>query len=525
MKLAGVIHRRPFGIRGLMVFLTLCLSLAGIAVSSFALQGFDERSEISREDLEALINRPNTSVTRGTLEVIEGEVIEGNVAIIEGDLEMQSGSTIKGDVIVLAGDALLNGKCVIEGDLRVVAGFLYASALSEIRGRTLIHDGNYTLEEMDEATGKVKLRKVKDVNRRRFTVSTLPGPFNRVDGHNFDFIVDYKRPEGVPGTSFEGTLRIPTEDTHDGFVQFKAALKVPLMEERLEVRVDGSKITKTEDAWRTGDFENSLVAFFTSNDDRDYYEETGGGIGAAYEITDEVSVLGGISSAEFRSLGTRSPFTIVQRTDYRKNPPVFGGHLTELSLVISYDTRFDPYFPSEAWLAEGGLRSGLDFLDGERTYTILEATVRRHQKLTQSDFLDLRFKIAGATDVLPAQRTFSFGSLGAVRGKTFNSWDSPRGDRLLLANLEYRRRLKQVRFIESLFSSWWLVAFYDAGALFVSDDPEDFGTLFSDAGDHAGSGAGLGVSGSSFLTYVGLFLAKDLDTDSWRFIVRLNRPF
>ena len=59
----------------------------------------------------------------------------------------------------------------------------------------------------------------------------------------------------------------------------------------------------------------------------------------------------------------------------------------------------------------------------------------------------------------------------------------------------------------------------------MSDDHADLGTLFSDAGDHAGSGSGLGISGFSFLPYVGLFLAKDLDTDSWRFIVRLNRPF
>ena len=167
----------------------------------------------------------------------------------------------------------------------------------------------------------------------------------------------------------------------------------------------------------------------------------------------------------------------------------------------------------------------LEFLDGDQTYTILEGTVRRHQKLTRLDFVDLRFKMAGSTDALPVQRTFSMGSYGGVRGKNFDSWMDPRGDRLLLANVEYRRRMEPVPYLESLFSSWWLVAFVDAGALFVSDNPEDLGTLFSDAGDHSGSGAGLGISGSSFLPYVGLFVAKDLDTDSWRFIVRLNRPF
>ena len=71
----------------------------------------------------------------------------------------------------------------------------------------------------------------------------------------------------------------------------------------------------------------------------------------------------------------------------------------------------------------------------------------------------------------------------------------------------------------------WLVAFYDAGAVFFSEDEEDLGTLFSDASDHVGSGAGLGVSGSSLFPYVGLFAAKDLDTDSWRFILRLDRQF
>jgi hemolysin activation/secretion protein len=171
------------------------------------------------------------------------------------------------------------------------------------------------------------------------------------------------------------------------------------------------------------------------------------------------------------------------------------------------------------------MQSGLDFLGGERTYTMLEAAVRRHQRLSYSDFLDLKFKAAGAVDPLPVQRTYSLGSVGGVRGKDFDSWGVPRGDRLLLANIEYRRRLPTVRYIQSVFSTWWLVAFYDAGALFISKDPDDLGTLISDASDHAGSGTGVGVSGSSFLPYIGMFVAKDLDTDSWRFIVRLNRPF
>lgn len=501
------------------------VALLGLNASACAMQMFNERAKISKKNLEALINRPNTTVIQGILDLGEDESIDGNVVVIEGDLEMQSGSAISGDVIVIAGDALLNGKCVVSGDLRVVSGFLYTSDLAEIRGETLMLEGNFMLEEYDESTGRVKLKTIKDINRRRLTVSLFPGPFNRVDGHNFDFNVEVKRPEGVPGSSFEGVLRVPTEDTHDKFFQFTGLLSVPFMDERMRLDVEGFKMTETEDRWRAEDLENSIITFVVSNDDRDYYERTGGSVGLSYDMTDEVQVGGSLSSAEYRSLDARSPFTLFQPTDYRPNPPVFEGHLTELQLRVEYDTRFDPYFPADAWLVEAGLRSGLDFIDGEGTYTILEATARRHQKLTRSDFLDLRFKMAGATDELPPQRTFSFGTYGAVRGKDYESWDSPRGDRLLLANVEYRRMLTPVRYIQSVLSSWWFVAFFDAGAFFVSEDPEDFGTLFSDSGDHSGSGAGVGISGSSLLPYFGMFVAKDLDTDSWRFIVRINRPF
>jgi hypothetical protein len=499
--------------------------LAPVA-EAFLQSGEQEHGSISRDDLEKLINREGTTVFEGSLELAEGEVLEGHVVIIAGDLEMQNGSSIKGDVIVVSGDALLNGQCVIEGDVRVVSGYFYASDKAEIRGRTLLLKGNYELKSLEEASGQVRLKEIKDVNRHRFKGTLSPGPINRVDGHTFDLIGTFRRPEGVPGSSFEARIRIPTEDTHDDFLMWRASLKVPLFEdETLKLYAGAFKWTETEDEWRTEDPENSLVAFVTSNDNRDYYEETGGSIGLGYLWTDELFVFGGLRSAECRNLDARSPFTFIQRTDFRENPPINEGRLTEFKLSLCYDTRFDTHFPADAWHIQAVMRSGLDFLEGERTYTMLEAAVRRHQQLTYSNFLDLRFKAAGAMDPLPAQRTYSLGNVGGVRGKNFDSWEVPRGDRLLLANVEYRRRLAPVRYLESIFSSWWLVAFYDAGAVFLSEDPEDFGSLFSDASDHTGSGAGLGVSGSSFLPYVGLFVAKDLDTDSWRFILRLNRPF
>jgi len=502
----------------------VCASV--LACASVALARGDQTAgKISRKRLEALINRPGTAIRLETFEVEEGRAIEGNVAVIEGDFEMQSGSVVAGDVIVVAGDALLNGKCTVKGDLVVVDGFLYVSDAAEVDGRTLIYKGKYVLDKYDERTGRVTLRRMKDPNRHRLTASVFPGPFNRVDGHNFDFSFDYKRPEGVPGTVFEGTLRIPTEDTHDGFLQFAVKVSSPLLDRRLLLEFEAFKRTATEDRWRASDLENSLVAFFTGNDDRDYYEETGGSVTASHEFSDGLSASVGISSAEYRSLDARSPFTLFQSDGFRANPPVLEGHLSEVAVGVTYDTRFDRHFPSDAWFAEGRMRAGTEFLDGEKTYTVVEAAVRRHQRLSSSDFLDVRFRMAGATDVLPPQRTFSLGSVGGVRGKDFGSWSSGRGDRLLLASLEYRRRLRPVRYVESLFSTLWLVAFYDAGALFESSDPEDLGTLFSEAGDHAGSGAGLGVSGSSFLPYIGLFVAKDLDSDSWRFIVRMNRPF
>jgi hypothetical protein len=521
----GAVSRKASRGPWALALLSAMVLLCAVVTCADAFGAMDRRAKISVKDLEKIINRPNTTVVHGTLDLGEGQVVKGNVVVIEGDLEMQSGSAVQGDATVIAGDALLNGQCTVDGDLRIVTGFYYASDLATITGKIIMLEGNYTLKKYDESTGHVELQAMKDVNRHRFSASVLPGPFNRVDGQNFDFSIDYKRPEGVAGSSFEGTLRIPTEDTHDKFVQFRGTFSMPLLEERLRLDVEGFKITDTEDRWRTGDFENSIIAFFVSNDDRDYYEKTGGSVKLSYNLMEEVTVTGSLGSAEYRSLGARSPFTLFQRTDFRPNPPVFEGHLTELKIGVVYDTRFDVYFPSDAWFVDAGIRSGLDFMDGDATYTILEGTVRRHQKLARGNFLDLRFKFAGATDALPPQRTFSMGSFGGVRGKDWDSWSSPRGDRLLLGNVEYRRHLSPVRFVRSVFTNWWLVAFYDAGALFASDDPKDFGTLLSDAGDHSGSGAGLGVSGSSFVPYLGFFLAKDLDTDSWRFIVRLNRPF
>ena len=439
-----VLHVKTPRYHSVLAWLACSCIFLGLAPGADAFfQGDDqERSSISEKELEKLINRPGTTVIEGSLVLEEGEVREGHLVIIGGDLEMMSGSSVKGDAIVGSGDALLNGECVVEGDLRVVSGYLWASDKAEVRGKTLIHKGNYELKSLDAESGRVELKGIKDVNRYRlgwnlpFGPFFPPGPFNRVDGHTFDLRASYRRPEGMRGSVLETTLRIPTEDTHEDFVMWKASLEVPLLEdETLRLNLGGFKWTETEDAWRTGDLENSLVAFVTSNDDRDYYEETGGSVRLGYQWTDELCVDGGLRSAECRSLETRSPFTLIQRTDYRENPPINEGRLTEFVLGLRYDTRFDTFFPADAWYLQAAMRMGLDFLDGEYSYTMLEATARRHQQLTLSDFLDLRFKAAGAMDPLPAQRTYSLGSVGGVRGKDFESWASPRGDRLLLANI------------------------------------------------------------------------------------------
>jgi formylmethanofuran dehydrogenase subunit C len=115
--------RRPWPSALLSAVALLC----AVVTCSHAYGSMDGRTKISAGDLEKLINRPNTTVVHGTLDLEEGQVVEGNVVVIEGDLEMQSGSAVHGDAIVVAGDALLNGQCTIDGDLRIVTGFYYAS--------------------------------------------------------------------------------------------------------------------------------------------------------------------------------------------------------------------------------------------------------------------------------------------------------------------------------------------------------------------------------------------------------------
>jgi hypothetical protein len=93
--------------------------------------------------------------------------------------------------------------------------------------------------------------------------------------------------------------------------------------------------------------------------------------------------------------------------------------------------------------------------------------------------------------------------------------------------LELRKRLPTLPIFRWLFTSWDAVAFSDIGLLARAANPKSpFGFLDTPFNDWKKS-AGIGISGESFLPYVGIYIAQDLDRArrNPRVIVRLTRSF
>ncbi len=227
------------------------------------------------------------------------------------------------------------------------------------------------------------------------------------------------------------------------------------------LQVGGSfhDLTATDDQWRLGDAEQSLVALTFRNTFRDYYRRKGFQVQAALRPLAQHEVIVGWRSEAHSALANETNYGFFRDSQqFRPNLPATPGDLRSLLVGYTFDSRglgeqrpperygrhlLDDLFSEPTgreqgvrieWRSELAPRSyGQDF-----DFTRHIATVRGWWEPSSTRMLSGRLMAGTSTGVLPSQRLFALGGIGSVHGYSFKE---QAGDRMLLMNTEFRQNL------------------------------------------------------------------------------------
>ena len=273
-----------------------------------------------------------------------------------------------------------------------------------------------------------------------------------------------------PAVGFQSTLFDSTRFNHTywgGYFSYKVAAERPGYSFGLErpffadgvLQVGGSMqdITASDDRWRLGDVEQSLVAFGFRNTFRDYYRRKGYQLHAAFRPLASHEWLVAWRGEEHLALANETDYGLFRDDHpFRPNAPAQDGDLRSVILGYTFDSRGLAHeSPGERFR-----RHQMDSLFGSFAERDHGARVEWSSELAPSAFgQDFDFSrhivsargwfessprrlisgrvLAGFGDgTLPPQRVFGIGGIGSVHGYGFKE---AIGERMILFNGEFRQ--------------------------------------------------------------------------------------
>jgi hypothetical protein len=186
-----------------------------------------------------------------------------------------------------------------------------------------------------------------------------------------------------------------------------------------------------------------------------------------------------------------------------------------------------PEDPASAWYAHAEIESGLDAGPGEFDFTTLTFDLRRYNEIYRGINVDLRGRIFTAMSAIPRQRQQSLNGYGGVRGLHDIPFSVRRGDRLALFSTEVRVPMPEAPILKYLYTEWNVMACADLGLLALYQTGKGTLDFLDTPWDYWGKSVGIGISGESFVPYLGFYVAQDLDRHNKRprFIIRASRSF
>jgi hypothetical protein len=406
----------------------LVLSLAGRHVAA-------QEIHVSGDDHSPAAELTRQILARGNYLRIDRDTVlpasfhaPGDVVIYDADVRLEG--QIDGSVAVIGGELFIRPRSVIRGEVANLGGGVYTSALATTGRIVETGPGTSVAIAGDTAVEDTSLYAARIIPPARpsligFSFRPLPA-YDRVNGVTLTLPlrVLLARNDSGPRIDAWAAYRFENPDRLGGGVRFTQ----PLGFQNVRASVEGSRATRTNDAWQRGDLSNSFSVLLSGRDYRDYWDAdvlramVFRPIGKPLIAGESwLSPIAGVQWSNDRSLRAKDVFSIWQGNDKdRPNPPVFDGHIlsvfggAELRVIgrlsqLTAAAQVERSIPGE---------SVADFtqLVGDATYT---ATTFRTHTLTvylrgatpfASDAPPQRFEILGGPVTIPTL------AVGRLRG-------------------------------------------------------------------------------------------------------------
>jgi hypothetical protein len=485
--------------------------------------------KLSAGDLTVILQNWD-KIYYGGVMIDSGDTLSGGIVVIAGSLDIQDGGVLEGDAWIINGSLILNGTAFVGGDINLVNSQEFLSHAAAVAGDTYYYRCECRLDhELFERDGKLEFEKHEDPRAVKTKLSISPGDVCRVDYNVVKVGLKRRNPRHrKPYVEGHALMHVPFWKETGGFLGFDVDVSVPVKDERLEILLRGFKRTHTNDDWQLSRLENTLIVLLTGDDFHDYFERRGGELGLRFHAREHIRMETVLSFQRDVSLDERKMRSLlVSESKLKQNPPIDEGDRLAVSVKLEYDTRGETVWPRNAWFFHAMIEKGITDVFGDFSYTAFTVDIRRYQALPLGLSWDSRARIFSSFDPIPAQISQSINGYGAIRGLGDRPYDFIRGDRLALLSSELRAPLPDAPLVRYVLTNWNLMFFSDIGLLAVAGNQRSPLRFLETGFDEWKKTVGIGVSGESFLPYVGIYVARDLDEDRShpRMIVRIARSF
>ena len=508
----------------------LMVALSAHATSTAPCPARKEYKKISPDDLTGILNIQGRTINYGPFMISGRDTINGPLIVVAGSLDIQSGGVLLGDAWVINGKLVLTGEAKITGRAELVNSSDYKSRQAEIKNGIRYYNCECQLDHKQfEDNGKLVFIEKKDPLALETKLSLKPGHPCRVDYNVLRAGLARHNPKHKdPYTSWYARLHIPIWKKTGGFFGFDAELKVPITSKKLFFVARAFKKTDTNDKWQLSRLENGTAVILSGDDFADYYEKRGGEAGLLMKAGKNLVIESLLSFERDISLSVRSmPSLFRGDNKWKINPDIDEGENLAARINLTLDTCDETGWKYNGWrlglLFEKGIADG----PGKFSYSAFNLDIARYNELPAGLKFDLGCKLFSSFDKLPRQLTYSISGYTGIRGLRDDPFPVHRGDRLALFSGELRSGLPELPLLRILFTRADFLIFSDIGILVDSENKKAPLGFLSSPFNKWKKSIGIGISGNSFLPYLGIYLAEDLDSSNFspRVIIRAQRSF
>lgn len=502
--------------------------------------------------------KETTYFFEGHQTIPSGENLDSSLLVNEGDLTI--GGRIDGKAVVINGDVHVLSSAFVGDNIVSINGKIYNEEGSKIRGELIetvirssvaaqkrvrsfrVQKSFNTTKSSDEGesiewTKNYNWPKRERTERRRNVYYMNHEYENLV---NDDHVVyRYNRVDGLfLGAKFPPAHRLYSEPINldlNGYFGYGFAGKEWRYRGNLELGLGGYggpflgatlyDLTDSQDEWIIPTEENSIAAALIKEDFQDYYKRQGFGFYAREEIASALELSVGYYEDDYYSLERNTNWSFFGGDKhFRYNPQIDEGLMKTYQAQIKLDTRDDKESPYSGWyLAASGMWNKSS-TESAYDYDRYIVDLRRFIPLRYGENFDIRLRLGTGRGYMPLQHLFDLGGISTLRGFNYKLFS---GDRLVLANVEYRFGNRSSRFRgNGLFDPFNFILFFDTGRAWFADYHDKYNQGFKQL-NWSLMHSNIGIALTDDEGRIRLNIAKSIDAGPSDVVVtfRINRAF